>query len=139
MRRVMSASRRRAEDWGGAGVGVDAVEVGGNEGEAAIRIVDGGGVVKEEGAFGLVESAFLAAEDESAELEAVVDIGEVRLLPSSSVGRFRSRTGQPTRPLVDTDLKKRAAVLSAQMPEGVSKPTMPSGLTRLMARSTKSE
>ena len=65
-----------AEDGGGAGVGVDAGEVGGGKGEAAIRIVDGGGVVEEEGAVGLGEEALLAAEDEGAEFEAGVDIRE---------------------------------------------------------------
>ena len=46
-----------AEDGGGAGVGVDAGEVGRGQGEAAIRVVDGGGVVQEEGAFGFGETA----------------------------------------------------------------------------------
>ena len=59
-----------AEDGGGAGVGVDAGEVGGGEGEAAILVVDGGGVVEEEGALGLGEAALFAAEDEGAEFEA---------------------------------------------------------------------
>lgn len=65
-----------AEDGGGAGVGVDAGEVGGGQGEAAVRIVDGGGVVEEEGAVGLGEAALLAAEDEGAEFEAGVDVWE---------------------------------------------------------------
>ena len=58
-----------AEDGGGAGVGVDAGEVGGGQGEAAVRVVDGGSVVEEEGAVGLGEAALLAAEDEGAEFE----------------------------------------------------------------------
>ena len=53
-----------AEDGGGAGVGVDAGEVGGSQGEAAVRVVDSGGIMQEEGAFGFGETAFLAAEDE---------------------------------------------------------------------------
>ena len=67
-----------AEDGGGAGVGVDAGEVGRGQGEAAIRVVDGGGVVQEEGTFGFVETALLAAENEGAELETGVDIREER-------------------------------------------------------------
>ena len=58
-----------AEDGGGAGVGVDAGEVGGSKGEAAVRVVDSGGVVQEEGAFGFGEAALFAAEDEGAEFE----------------------------------------------------------------------
>ena len=67
-----------AEDGGGAGIGVDAGEVGRGQGEAAIRVVDGGGVVQEEGAFGFVEMALLSAENEGAEFETGVDIGEER-------------------------------------------------------------
>ena len=58
-----------AEDGGSAGVGVDTGEVGGGQGETAIRIVDGGGVVEEEGTVGLGEAALLAAEDEGTEFE----------------------------------------------------------------------
>ena len=127
-----------AEDGGGAGIGVDAGEVGRGQGEAAIRVVDGGGVVQEEGAFGFVEMALRSAEDEGAELETASTSGKKggRFVPRR---RFSKSNRPPTRPLVETDLKKGAAVLSAQMPEGVSKPTMPSGLIRFMARSTKSE
>ena len=54
--------------------------------------------------------------------------------------RLFSKSNRPAnRPLVDTDLKNSAAVLSAHMPDGVSKPTRPPGLTRFMARSTNSE
>ena len=66
-----------AENRGGAGVGVDAGEVGGSEREAAIRVVDGGGVVEKEGALGFGEAAFLAAKDKGAEFEAGVDVGKV--------------------------------------------------------------
>ena len=52
-----------AKDRRRAGIRVDACEVGGSQGETAIRVVDGGGVVQEEGALGLVELALLAAED----------------------------------------------------------------------------
>ena len=65
-----------AEDRGGAGVGIDAGEVGRGEREAAIRVVDGGGVMQEEGAFGFREAALLAAEDEGTEFEAGVDVWE---------------------------------------------------------------
>ena len=61
-------------------LGLTRAKSAGAKGETAIRVVDSGGVVKEEGAFGLVEAALLAAEDEGAEFEAGVDIGEVRLL-----------------------------------------------------------
>ena len=54
----------RAEDRRGASIGVDAGEVGRGQGKAAIRVVDGSGVVQEEGAFGFVEMALLSAEDE---------------------------------------------------------------------------
>ena len=67
-----------AEDGGSAGVGVDAGEVERGQGEAAICVVDGGGVVQEKGAFGLIEMAFLSAENEGAKLETGVDIGEER-------------------------------------------------------------
>ena len=53
-----------AEDGGGAGVGVDAGEVGGSKRETAIRVVDSGGIMQEEGAFGFGEAALFAAEDE---------------------------------------------------------------------------
>ena len=59
-----------AEDGRGAGVGVDADKVGRGQREAALRVLDDGGVVQEKGALGLVEAALLAAEDEGAELEA---------------------------------------------------------------------
>ena len=72
----MSASRLGAEDGGGACVGVDAGEVGGSEGEAAIRVVNGGGVVEEEGAVGSVETAIFSAKDESAKLKAGIYVGE---------------------------------------------------------------
>ena len=65
-----------AEDWGGAGVGVDAGEVGGSQGETASRIANGGGVVEEEGTVGLGEAALFTAEDEGAEFEAGVDVGK---------------------------------------------------------------
>ena len=58
-----------AEDGGGAGVGVDAGEVGGSKREAAVRVVDSGGIMQEEGAFGFGEAALFAAEDEGAEFE----------------------------------------------------------------------
>ena len=45
-----------AEDGGGAGVGVDAGEVGGGQGEAAVRVVDSGGIMQEEGTFGFGEA-----------------------------------------------------------------------------------
>ena len=102
-----------AEDGGGAGVGVDAGEVGGSEWEATIRVVDGGGVVEEEGALGFGEAALFAAEDEGAEFEC----GSQR--PGKKGGnfvprrRFSKSKRPPMRPPVDTDLKKRAAVLSA--------------------------
>ena len=38
-----------------------------------------------------------------------------------------------------TLLKNGAAILSDAMPDGTSSPTMPSGLTSVMARSTNSE
>ena len=72
-----------AEDGGGAGVGVDAGEVVGSQGETAIRIVNGGGVVEEEGTVGLGEAALVTAEDEGAEFEAGVDVGKVRRQLSS--------------------------------------------------------
>ena len=52
-----------AEDGRGAGVGVDAGEVGRGQGEAAIRVVDGVCAVQEEGALGLGEAARFPAED----------------------------------------------------------------------------
>ena len=62
-----------AEDGGGAGVGVDAGEVGGRPGETAVVIFGSStwfcGVVEEEGAVGLGEPALFAAEDEGAEFE----------------------------------------------------------------------
>ena len=72
----MSASRRVRKTGGGAGVGVDAGEVGGGQGETAVGVFDGGGVVEEEGTVGLVEAALLAAEDKGAEFEAGVDVWE---------------------------------------------------------------
>ena len=60
-----------AEDGRGAGVGVDTGEVVRREREAALAIIlDGRGVVEEEGAVGPVESPRLAAEDQGYELEA---------------------------------------------------------------------
>ena len=53
--------------------------------------------------------------------------------------RFSKSNSPANRPLVETDLKNLAAVRSAQIPEGVSRPTIPSGLTRDMARSTNNE
>ena len=67
-----------AEDGGGAGVGVDSREVVGRQREAAVGIVDGRRVMQEEGAIGLVKGALGAAEDERAELEPRVDVGEER-------------------------------------------------------------
>ena len=102
-----------AEDRGGAGVGVDAGEVGRGEREAAIRVVDGGGVVEKEGALGSGEAALLAAEDTRAQnLKRESTSGKKG---GRSVPRrlFSKSNMPPTRPLVDTDLKKRAAVLSA--------------------------
>ena len=65
-----------AEDGGGAGVGVDAGEVVGAQGEAAVRIVLCVRVGQEEAAASFGEGAFGAADDEGAELEAGVDVGE---------------------------------------------------------------
>ena len=76
MSRVISASRRLRKTGAVAGIRVDACEVGGSQREAAIRVVDGGGVVQEEGTFGLVETALRTTEDEGAEFEAGVDIGK---------------------------------------------------------------
>ena len=58
-----------AEDGGGAGVGVDAGKVGGSKRETAVRVVDSGGIMQEEGAFGFGEAALFAAKDEGAEFE----------------------------------------------------------------------
>ena len=52
---------------------------------------------------------------------------------------FSKSNRPPTRPLVEMDLKKAAAVLSAYMPDGVRSPTNPSSLINPMARSTNSE
>ena len=99
-----------AEDGRGAGVGVDAGEVRRRQREAAFGIVfDGGGVVEEEGAVGLLESPLLAAEDQGDELERGVNVLE-EYLPRR---RFSKSNRPDTRPLVETVLKKRAAVLSA--------------------------
>ena len=68
-----------AEDGGSAGVGVDAGEVGGGQGETAVRVFDGGCVVEEEGAVALGETALLAAEDEGAEFERGVNVWEENL------------------------------------------------------------
>ena len=67
-----------AEYGGGAGVGVDAGEVVRGQGEAALRVLDCSGVLQEEGAFGFVEMALRSAENEGAELEPGVHIGEER-------------------------------------------------------------
>ncbi len=101
-----------AEDRRGAGVRVDPGEVGRRQGEAALRVVDRPGVVEEEGALGLVETPVLAAEYQGAELEPRVHVGEERRrsVPSR---RFSKSNRPATRPLVETDLKKLAAVLSA--------------------------
>ena len=69
MRRVMSASRRVRKTGAVPVLGLTRAKSDGAEGEAAIRVVDGGGVVQEEGAFGFGEAALLAAEDEGAEFE----------------------------------------------------------------------
>ena len=65
-----------AEHGCGAGVGVDAGEVGRRQREAAIRVVDLGGVVQEEGAARLVEPSRFAANDQGAEFERGVDVLE---------------------------------------------------------------
>ena len=110
--RVMSASRSGAEDRGRAGIGVDACEVGGSQGEAAIRVVDGGGVVQEEGTFGLVETALRTAEDEGAEFEAGVDIGkEGRQIRSQAAILKVEQAADP--PAGGDRLEERAAVSSA--------------------------
>ena len=54
---------------GGAGVGVDPGEVIGRQGEAPVRVVDGGGAVKEEGALGGIETPARPAKYQGAELE----------------------------------------------------------------------
>ena len=67
-----------AENWRGASVGVDAGEIVGSQRETAVRVVDRFGTMQEEGALGIIETALIAAENESAELESGVDIGEER-------------------------------------------------------------
>jgi len=58
-----------AEDGGGAGGGVDAGEVVRGQGETALRVVDGGGDVQEEGAVCLGKVPRLAAEGAGAAFE----------------------------------------------------------------------
>ena len=65
-----------AEDGGGAGVGVDAGEVVGAQSEGAVGVFGGLGVGQEEAAASFGEGAVGAADDEGAELEAGVDVGE---------------------------------------------------------------
>ena len=106
-----------AEDGGRAGIGVDAGEVGRGQGEAAIRVVDGGGVVQEEGAFGLVEMALLSAENEGAELETGVDIGEERRQIRSQAAVLKVEQAADA-PAGGDRFEEGAAVLSAKIPEG---------------------
>ena len=95
-----------SEHGGGAGVGIDASEVVRRQREATLRVVDAAGVVQEEGAPGLREAAFVAAEDQGAELERCMDVLEEYF-------RFSKSNRPPILPVVDRLLKKRAAVLSA--------------------------
>ena len=52
-----------------AGIWIHAGEVVGRQWETAVRVIDGFGVVQEEGAFGLVEPSLLTTKDEGAEFE----------------------------------------------------------------------
>ena len=103
----------RAEDRSGAGVGIHPVKVSGSQREAPVRVFDGLGVVEEEGAPGFTESSLFTAEYQGAEFEPRVHGGEYRLAKPYPTRRFSKSNSPPTRPLVETDLKKLAAVLSA--------------------------
>ena len=76
MRRVMSASRRVRKTGAVPVLGLTRAKVGGSKREAAVRVVDSGGIMQEEGAFGFGEAALFAAEDEGAEFEEGVDVWE---------------------------------------------------------------
>ena len=78
MRRVMSASRRVRKTGAVPVLGLTRAKSDAARGKQRIRVVDGGGVVQEEGTLGLGETALLAAENEGAEFETGVDIGEKR-------------------------------------------------------------
>ena len=58
-----------AEHWGRAGIRIHAGEVVWRQWKAAGLVIDGFGVVQEEGAFGLIELSLLATKDEGAEFE----------------------------------------------------------------------
>ena len=123
-----------AEDGGGAGVGVDAGEVGGGEREAAIRVVDSGGVVEEEGAVGLRSNRRSSPPKMRAQNlnEACTSLKKIFL--------FSKSNKPPTRPLVEIGLEEsEPRSYRRKCQKGVSRPTMPSGLIRRMARSTKRE
>ena len=70
MRRVMSASRRVRKTGAVPVLGLTRAKSEGEQrGKQRSGVVDGGGVVEEEGALGFGEAALFAAEDEGAEFE----------------------------------------------------------------------
>ena len=102
-----------AEHGCGTGVGIDAGEVVRRQREATLRVVDVLGVVQEESAPSVVVAPFVAAEDQGAELESRIDVGEERSLHGTKILRFSKSNRPPILPVVERLLKKRAAVLSA--------------------------
>ena len=94
-RRVMSASRRVRKTGAVPVFGIDAGEVGRGQREAAFPVLDGGGVVQEEGAVGLIEASRLPTENESAKLETRIHIGEEGRQVRCLRRRF-SKVKQPT-------------------------------------------
>ena len=102
-----------AEYGRGSSVRVDASEIFRRQREAPVRVVDRLKVVQEEGALSLLESPFLAAEYECAELESGESTSGKNGGKSVPRRRFSKSNSPATRPLVETDLKNLAAVRSA--------------------------
>ena len=65
-----------AEHGGRAGIWIYASEVILSQWKAVVHVIDGFGVMQEEGTFGPVEQSLLATKDEGTEFEAGINIWE---------------------------------------------------------------